>query len=96
MISTGGPLRQRGVPTLTVQTSFDPQRVKWRWGIAEGLKCSALTAWRDATSITVKADSPIGINLSQLTPGVRCVEIAAEPERRDWAKVRFRVEMPPR
>ena len=82
-------------PFLTVQASFDVQKVKWRSAPASNNVCLAFGPWQDAIERSVTASWPIAINLSKLPAGPHCVEAAAQSgESMSWETLKLRVEIP--
>lgn len=82
-------------PFLTVQASFDAQRVKWRSAPTRDGACLAFGPWQDAIQQPVTASWPIAINLSQLPAGLHCVEAAAQSGgSMAWETLKLRLEIP--
>ncbi|HKO56216.1 MAG TPA: hypothetical protein VJ276_10085 [Thermoanaerobaculia bacterium] len=82
-------------PFLTVQVTFDAQKVKWRSAGAGDSGCLAFGPWQDAIQRPVTASWPIAINLSKLPAGLHCVEAVAQSEgSMEWETLRLRLEIP--
>jgi hypothetical protein len=81
-------------PTLMMQTSFDAQQIKWRWGPAQGDGCGVLAGWQDAIQHPIEAGWPTKIILHLLPEGLNCVEVAARSRASNWTTLKVRVEMP--
>jgi len=81
-------------PLLTLQASFDAQKVRWRWSATDG-QCVTFGPWEEATASPVTAGSPIVIDLSKLPAGVHCLEaVAQRGSTTDWSPLKLVVNIP--
>jgi len=80
-------------PSLTIEASFDAQKVKWRWAPARDDGCLAFGPWQNAIQHPVTASWPIAIDLAQLPAGVHCLETAAQSGT-TWETLKLRLEIP--
>jgi len=89
------PAAAPGPPVLTVQASFDAQKVKWRSAPAREDGCLAFGPWQDAIQRPVTASAAIAINLVKLPAGVHCLETAAQSGgSASWETLKLRLEIP--
>ncbi|MEK6374764.1 MAG: hypothetical protein AABO58_18960 [Acidobacteriota bacterium] len=93
-VSQVAPTTSQG-PLLTIQASFDAQKVKWRWGVFGEARCSAFGQWQDAIPRPVTAGWPIAIDLSKLPAGTHCFEAVAQSGvSTDWSPLKLRIDIP--
>jgi hypothetical protein len=80
-------------PIIVLRPSFDAQVVKWRWAAVTMSGCSVPGSWSDANPTQVDAGQTTVITLPQ-TPGLFCIDVAAQCSGTDWAPLSLRVEVP--
>lgn len=87
--------KSEGKALLSIRTSFDVEKLKWRSAEERQDRCLAADEWRDAIDRTTLAGEPVTLSLAGLK-GRRCVDIAALPESsNDWTTLKIRVALPP-
>jgi hypothetical protein len=82
-------------PFLTIEASFDAQKVKWRSAPARNDGCQPFGPWQDAIQRPVTASWPIAIDLKELPAGVHCLETAVQSGgSTTWETLKLRLEIP--